>query len=80
MWSFQLALRARGLGSAPLYIPDQPAVNEVVGAPASARIASVLPVAYYTGTAFRPAPRRPVDDVLSWDRWDASSAATRLGT
>ncbi|HEV3364987.1 MAG TPA: nitroreductase family protein, partial [Acidimicrobiia bacterium] len=45
VWSFQLALRARGLGTAPLHVADQAAVNQVVGAPPSARIASLLPVA-----------------------------------
>ena len=32
VWSFQLALRARGLGTAPLHVADQAAVNQVVGA------------------------------------------------
>ncbi len=69
VWSFQLALRARGLGTAPLYVADQPAVNQVVGAPRSERIASLLPVAFFTGREFQPAHRRPVGDVLSWELW-----------
>lgn len=54
VWSFQLALRARGLGTAPLYVADQAAVNEVVGAPQSAHIACLLPVAFFTGSSFQP--------------------------
>ena len=69
MWSFQLALRSRGLGSSPMWVENEQAVNEVVGAPATARAAAMLPVAYYTGETFKPAARRPVDEVLSWDAW-----------
>ena len=28
-----------------------------------------VPTAYYTGDTFRPAVRRPLDDVLHIDRW-----------
>ena len=70
VWSFQLALRARGLGTSPLFVPDEPAVSAVVGAPESAHIASLLPVAYYTGESFKPAKRRPVEEVLSWNAWN----------
>jgi nitroreductase len=69
VWSFQLALRARGLGTSPLFVADEAAVSAVVGAPENAHIASLLPVAYYTGESFRPATRRPVEEVLSWDQW-----------
>jgi len=69
VWSFQLALRARGLGTSPLFVADESAVSAVVGAPEDASVASLLPVAYYTGDSFKPAQRRPVEDVLSWDHW-----------
>jgi nitroreductase len=69
VWSFQLALRSRGLGTTPLFVRDERAVAEVVGAPAGARLAALMPVAYYTGETFKPARRRPVEDVLFWDRW-----------
>jgi nitroreductase len=84
VWSFQLALRARGLGTAPLYVADQAAVNDVVGAPQSAHIACMLPVAFFTGSSFQPARRRPVDEVLSWDRWNwtdpPAGAVSQAGT
>jgi nitroreductase len=69
IWSFQLALRSRGLGSTLMWAQNEQAVNEVVGAPATARIAAMLPVAYYTGETFKPAARRPVGEVLFWDGW-----------
>jgi hypothetical protein len=34
--------------------------------------ACLIPVAYYTGTGFRPAERRPVEEVTYWDRWGQS--------
>jgi nitroreductase len=70
VWSFQLALRSRGLGTTPLYVANDTAVAQLVGAPADARLASVLPVAYYTGDTFRPASRRPLAEVVSWDTWE----------
>ena len=30
---------------------------------------ALLPVAHTLGTEFRPAQRRPMDDVVHWDRW-----------
>jgi hypothetical protein len=56
-------------------------ITECVGmatqAPTDARIASLLPVAYYTGDTFQPAKRRPVEDVLSWDGWNAGAGNVR---
>ena len=69
VWSFQLALRSRGLGTTPLYVADEPAIAALVGAPPTARLASLLPVAYFTGDTFQPARRLPLDAVVSWERW-----------
>ena len=74
IWSFQLALRSRGLGTTPLYVADEASVAHAMNAPPSARLASLLPVAYYRGTEFKPASRRPLEDVLFWNRWDNSKA------
>jgi nitroreductase len=71
VWSFQLALRARGLGTTPVWVESERAVSEIVGAPDNARLASLMPTAYYTGETFQPARRRPVEEVLFWDRWEA---------
>lgn len=69
VWSFQLALRSRGLGTTPLFVAEDADVGDVVGAPDDARLACLLPVAFYTGDTFKPAPRRPVDEVVYWNRW-----------
>ncbi|MGE3660991.1 MAG: nitroreductase family protein [Pseudonocardia sp.] len=70
-WSFQLAARARGLGSAwtTLHLRHERAISELLGVPPSVRQGVLLPVAYYTGETFRPAPRGPLDDVLHVDGW-----------
>jgi nitroreductase len=73
VWSFLLALRSRGLGSvittAHLYREAEAA--ELLGVPAGYAQACLLPVAYYTGKDFKPAVRRPVEDVCFLDRWGA---------
>ena len=70
-WSYQLAARARGLGTAwtTLHLRYEREVAEVLGIPAHVRQGVLLPTAYYTGDTFRPARREPLDDVLHLDRW-----------
>jgi nitroreductase len=76
VWSFQLALRSRGLGAcittAHLGYEEQAA--EVLGIPFE-RLTQVclLPVAYYTGASFRPAKRRPMEEVVFWEQFDPAS-------
>jgi nitroreductase len=72
VWSFQLALRSRGLGTVPLFIPDEASLADLLGAPERAHLASLLPVAYHTGKTFRRAHRLPVADVVGWNGWDGS--------
>jgi nitroreductase len=70
-WSFQLAARARGLGSAwtTLHLRYEREIAELLGIPPHVRQGVLLPTAYYTGETFRPAHREPVDRVLHLDRW-----------
>jgi nitroreductase len=70
-WSYQLAARARGLGTAwtTLHLRYEREVAELLGIPPQVRQGVLLPTAYYTGETFRPAPREPVDRVLHLDRW-----------
>jgi nitroreductase len=71
-WSFMLAARLRGLGSAytTLHLKYEQEVAERLGIPFE-RVtqAALLPVAYYTGDAFRPAERLPVDHLVHWESW-----------
>jgi nitroreductase len=70
-WSFQLAARARGLGSAwtTLHLRYEREVSALLGIPDGVRQGVLLPTAYYTGETFRPARREPLDAVLHLDRW-----------
>jgi nitroreductase len=70
-WSYQLAARARGLGSAwtTLHLRYEREISELLGIPSHVRHGVLLPTAYYTGEAFRPAAREPLDHVLHLDRW-----------
>jgi nitroreductase len=70
-WSYQLAARARGLGSAwtTLHLSYEREIGELLGLPPEVRQGVLLPTAYYTGETFRPAAREPLDQVLHLDRW-----------
>jgi nitroreductase len=74
IWSFQLALRSRGLGSAltTLHLDYEREVGEVLGIPETVTQVALLPVGYFTGEDFRPAPRRPVAEITYWDSWKAT--------
>jgi nitroreductase len=71
VWSFQLALRSRGLGSVltTLHLPRAHDAAELLGIPDGVLQAGLVPVAYYTGDDFKPAKRHPVEDVTSWNEW-----------
>jgi nitroreductase len=77
VWNFQLALRSRGLGSVltTAHQSDQPAMAEILGIPTSWDQTCLLPVAYTTGGDFRRSVRKPVDDVIVWNRASASATA-----
>lgn len=75
LWSFMLALRSRGLGSAwtTLTLVREREVAELLGIPHEHWMqAGLFPVAYTLGTDFRPTPRKPAADVLRWDSYDGS--------
>jgi nitroreductase len=75
VWSFQLALRSRGLGSAwtTLHLNYEREIGEILGIPDTVTQVALLPVAYYTGLGFQPAPRRPIEQVTYWNSWKAIS-------
>jgi nitroreductase len=70
-WSFMLALRTRGLGSAftSIHLRYEDELKEALGVPAMVTIAAMLPVAYYTGEGFRPAKRVPARRRTHWNGW-----------
>jgi len=71
-WSFQLAARSMGLGSVftTYHLDYEREVAELLGIPYdSVTQVALIPVAHTVGTDFKPARRRPLDDVLHWDAW-----------
>ena len=70
-WSYCLAARARGLGTAwtTLHLSREAEVAALLGLPDGVRQGVLLPTAYYTGETFKPAKRQPVDEVLHFDSW-----------
>jgi nitroreductase len=73
VWSFQLAARARGLGSAwtTFHLGREREVAELLAIPEQVTQVALLPVAYYTGEDFTPAPRRPAREITYLNRWKA---------
>ena len=73
VWSFQLAARSRGIGSAwtTFHLEYESEVAELLGIPPTVTQVCLLPVAYYTGDSFSPAPRRPAREVTYLNRWKA---------
>jgi len=71
IWSFQLALRSRGLGSAltTLHLFTEKDVAEILGIPENVMQCALLPVAYTIGTDFKPAQRPPPESITHFDRW-----------
>jgi nitroreductase/ketosteroid isomerase-like protein len=70
LWSFLLALRSRGLGSAwtTLSLIREREVADVLGIPYDTWMqAGLFPIAHTIGTDFRPTPRKPAAEVLRWN-------------
>ncbi len=73
VWSFQLALRSRGLGSVltTLHLACAEEAAELLEIPSGFTQAALLPVAYTQGTDFKTAKRPPVSEITYWDRWES---------
>ena len=70
-WSFMLALRARGIGSAwtTLHLHYEQEAAQLLGLPANITQAALIPLAYYTGDDFKPAQRTPARERTYWNGW-----------
>ena len=74
MWSFMLAARVRGLGTAwtGAHLTEEEEVATILGIPHErVQQACLTPVAFTRGTDFRPALRPAVGEVLRWNGWEA---------
>jgi len=71
MWSFQLALRSRGLGSCltTIHLAHESEAAELLSIPPHMTQAGLLPVAYTKGTDFKPATRPPVSEITYLDTY-----------
>jgi nitroreductase len=74
VWSFMLALRSRGLGSAwttlHLVGDGERQAAEVLGIPFDEYSqGGLFPIAYTKGTDFRPAKRLPAEQITHWNNW-----------
>ncbi|MFD7154072.1 nitroreductase family protein [Kribbella sp. NPDC059898] len=70
-WSYMLAARSRGLGTAwtTLHLKYETEISELLKLPGNLRQAVLIPTAYSIGTTFKPAARKPLDEVLHFDTW-----------
>jgi nitroreductase len=72
MWSFMLAARARGLGTAwtTISLMMEKEVADIVGIPFDEiQQACLTPLAYTVGTDFKRAMRPDPDTIIHWDTW-----------
>lgn len=71
-WSFMMALRSKGLGSAwtTLHLPKEKETAELLGIDHDNWTqAGLFPVAYTIGTDFKPAKRQPVESFLHFNKF-----------
>ncbi|MFP8876258.1 MAG: nitroreductase family protein [Myxococcota bacterium] len=72
-WSFFLALRARGLGSAWTtgHLFREKEMAELLEIPCDRYTqVGLFPIAYTRGTEFKSAYRKPVSEVVGWNRFE----------
>lgn len=71
VWSFMLALRARGLASCwtTAHLFHEREAAALLGIPDDVTQVALIPVAHAIGTEFRPARRIPAAQRTYWDAW-----------
>jgi nitroreductase len=71
VWSFMLAARSRGLGTAwtTLHLGYEAEAGELLGIPETVSQVALIPTAFYTGETFKPGTRRPVEEITYRNRW-----------
>jgi nitroreductase len=74
VWSFQLALRSRGLGSTftTLHLLFEKQARKLLGIPDDVMQVALLPVAYTRGIDFKPAARPPAETIVRWNEWSGA--------
>lgn len=71
VWSFCVALRARGLGTAwtTAILGKRDELRDVLGVPETSTQIAMIPVAWYTGEDFKKAPRYPAREITFIDKY-----------
>lgn len=71
VWSFCVALRARGLGTAwtTAILGKSDELRELLGIPDTSTQIAMIPVAWFTGDDFKKAPRYPAREITFIDRY-----------
>jgi nitroreductase len=81
-WSFQIALRARGLGTVwtTMYLNEAPAVAELLELPDNVTQICLFPVAWTKGSNFKSTSRRyPAREIAYFDRYGHTKLETGSG-
>ncbi len=80
IWSFQLALRSRGLGSSitTLHLPFHQFVADELGIPRQATQIALLPIAHTKGNDFGTPSRVPARSLTFWNEWGRPRADSAL--
>jgi nitroreductase len=79
IWSFMLAARARGLGTAmtTMHLEFEREAADVLGIPYDeVTQTALLPLAFTIGDEFKPARREPPSSFIHWSRWTEGDAAS----
>jgi len=76
VWSYQLALRSRGMGSvmATAIVYRAKELKEILDLPNDCNPITMVPIGYTKGLDFRKGARRPINEIFRWDRWSSSPA------
>lgn len=72
VWNLMLALRTRGLGAAwtSVHLRHERRAAELLGIPFDRYTqGGLFPIAHTVGTNFRPAARRPLEEIVHWETW-----------
>ena len=72
VWSYMLAARARGLGTAwtTIHLHDEAAAARILGIPDDVMQVALIPTAYLVGDGLRAGPRRALDEFRRIDGWE----------
>ena len=75
VWSFNLALRARGLGTVltTMHLFREKETAALLGIPDDVTQVALLPVAYTIGDAFKPTQRPAPETITFFDTWGAQA-------